>query len=150
VEAGTDRAAQDWFRLMIDMGLAPGLRALGFIGAGRRFRMDLDSHSAEVLIAQSPSLKASCVRFTLTLRVLNRDEWSDQLRVRPYSSRPPQSPSGWQAPIGQLVTVGGYPLHDLWWELECGQPFESLAREVLTTLHTFGMPAICHHIRRAG
>ncbi len=153
MEAGTDRGAQDWFRLMIDMGLAPGMRALGFVGAGRRFRMEVDGYWAEVAVTQSQSLSEGRVRFTLNLRVLYRDEWAEQLRVRPYTpTLAPGSPmrTGWEAPIGSIVTVGGYPIEDLWWELEVGQPFESLAREVLSTLRTYGLPAITHQIRLAG
>ncbi|HET9144280.1 hypothetical protein [Actinophytocola sp.] len=148
VEAETNRSAQDWFRLMIDMGLAPGLRTLGFLGAGRRYRMDVEGRRAEVYIVQSQSLIDSRIRFTLALRVPSKDEWAAQLRVRPYhSARPSADPTGWEATIGQLVTVGGYPIEDLWWELEVGHPFESLAREVLGTLTTYGLPALRHHIR---
>ena len=151
MEAGTNRSAQDWFRLMIDMGLAPGLRALGFVGAGRRFRMEIERHWAEVFVTQSQSLIEGCVRFTLTLRVLTKDEWTEQLRVRPYYPNPAPAgrhlTTGWESPIGALVTVGGYPVDDLWWELEVGQPFDSLAREILTTLHNFGLPAITHRLR---
>lgn len=153
MDAGTDRSAQDWFRLMIDMGLAPGLRALGFAGAGRRFTQDVGSHCAEITFAQSQSLVEGRVRFTLNLRVLHRDEWAEQLRVRPYTPAPVARSTmrtTWEALIGQIVTVGGYPIEDLWWELEVGQPFDSLAREVLSTLRTFGLPAITHQIRLAG
>jgi hypothetical protein len=137
---------------MIDMGLAPGLRALGFVGAGHRFRMEVDRHWAEITVTQSQSLSEGRVRFTLNLRVLYRDEWAEQLRVRPYTPATSPSPlrTGWESPIGGIVTVGGYPIEDLWWELEVGQPFDSLAREVLSTLRTFGLPAITHQIRLAG
>lgn len=150
MEAGTNRSAQDWFRRMLDTGLAPGLSALGFTGFGRRFRLAAGRVWAEVVVLQSPSLSPGCVRFTLLLRVLTRDEWSEQLRVRPYypASAHPAIPR-WESPIGRLVTVGGYPIHDLWWELEAGHPFASLAEEVLTTLHTHGLPALSHHIRAA-
>jgi hypothetical protein len=156
VEAGTNRSAQDWFRLMVDMGLAPGLRAIGYTGAGRRFRRDLDRHWAEIAIAQSQSLTDGCVRFTLLLRVLRKDEWTEQLRVRPYSApAPAQATSAtassaephvtWESPLGALVTVGGYAMGELWWGLEVGQPFDALAREVLNVLRTFGLPAITQH-----
>jgi hypothetical protein len=150
VEAGTNRSAQDWFRLMIDMGLAPGLRVLGFVGAGRRYRMEIDGHLAEILILESQPLTTDRIRFTLQLRVLGRDEWTEQLRVRPYSAAKPASLPGWTAPIGALISVGGYPVGELWWELEVGKPFDALAREVLTILRSFGIPAISHQIRAAG
>ena len=150
MEAGTNRSAQDWFRLMIDMGLAPGLRALGFVGVGRRFRMELGRHWAEVNVTESQSLSEGRVRFTLTLRILGRDEWTEQLRVRPYYPARVSAPSAitaWEVPIGHLVTVGGHSIEELWWELEVGQPFDSLAQEVLTALRHFGIPAITHHLR---
>lgn len=147
MEAETNRSAQDWFRLMIDMGLAPGLRALGFVGAGRRYRMEIVGHRAEVEIVQSQSLIDARVRFTLNLRIPSRDEWSQQLRVRPYSAPKAPKATGWEATIGQLVTVGGHAVEELWWELEVGHPFDNLAREVLTMLTTFGLPALRHHIR---
>ena len=150
MEAGTDRSAQDWFRLMIDMGLAPGLRVLGFAGAGRRFRMEIDRHWAEITVTQSASLTSGRVRFTLLLRVLHRDEWTEQLRVRPYypsAGARPTLRTSWEAPLGAVVLVGGHPIDDLWWELEVGQPFDSLAAEVLTALRHFGLPALSQHIR---
>jgi hypothetical protein len=49
---------------------------------------------------------------------------------------------GWQAPIGSVVQVGGFPIGELWWELEVGRPFQSLAREVLTTVREYGLPAM--------
>jgi uncharacterized protein DUF4304 len=152
VEAGTDRSAQDWFRLMIDMGLAPGLRTLGFAGTGRRFRMEIDRHWAEITLLQSASLTSGRVRFTLLLKVLHRDEWAEQLRVRPYypsASARPTLHTTWESAIGAVVTVGGHPIEDLWWELEVGQPFDSLAQEVLAALRHFGLPALSHHIRTA-
>jgi hypothetical protein len=150
VEAGTDRSAQDWFQLMVDMGLAPGLRALGFVSDGRRFRREVGRHHAEITLTQSPALAEGRIRFTLHLRVLRRDEWTEQLRVRPYTPAASPTRTGWESPIGGIVTVGGYPIEDLWWELEAGQPFDSLAREVLSTLRTFGLPAMTHQIRQAG
>jgi hypothetical protein len=148
VEAETNRSAQDWFRLMIDMGLAPGLRALGFLGAGPRYRMDVEGRRADLEVVQSQSLIDTRVRFSLTLRVPSRDEWAQQLRVRPYhAARQPAGTTGWEATIGQLVSVGGYAIEDLWWELEVGHPFESLAREVLTILTTYGLPALRQYIR---
>lgn len=146
MEAGSYHNAQDWFRLMLDTGLAPTLRTLGFVGAGRRFRMPIDHYWADIGIIQSPSLAQSSVRFTLHLRVTTRDEWAEQLRVRPYSH---PNRAVWEAPIGDLVLVGGHPIGELWWELEAGRPFEALSSEIITTLHTFGLPAISHHIQRS-
>ena len=40
MESEIERNAQDWFRFMVDTNLAPGLRALGFFGIGRRFRIE--------------------------------------------------------------------------------------------------------------
>lgn len=149
MEAGTDRSAQDWFRLMIDMGLAPGLRTLGFVGAGRRFRMEIDNHFAEITLLQSAALTSGRVRFTLHLRVLHRDEWAEQLRVRPYypaGAARPTLQTTWESPIGSVIMVGGHPIEELWWELEVGQPFDSLAAEILATLRHFGLPALTNHI----
>lgn len=135
---------------MLDTGLTPGLGALGFTGAGRRFRKALADHWIEIAVVQSPSLHEGRVRFTLHLRVTTRDEWAEQLRVRPYSPTATRSPSGWEVPIGQLILVGGHPIHDLWWELEAGRPFDSLTTEILTTLRTHALPAISHQTRAAG
>lgn len=151
MESDAERNAQDWFRLMVDTSLAPGMRGLGFFGAGRRFRMEIGGHWAEVALAQSRSLTERSVRFTLHLGVVSRDEWTEQLRVRPYYPMPDRATCmGWQAPIGRLVVVGGYPIGELWWELEVGQPFDSLADEVLTAVRVFGLPAMCHQIRVTG
>ncbi|HEV2783318.1 MAG TPA: hypothetical protein VGX25_28375 [Actinophytocola sp.] len=132
---------------MLETGLAPGLRSLGFTGAGRRFRMAVDGHWAEVAVIQARSVTEGRVRFTLHLRVSTRDEWVEQLRVRPYYPAPARDPRpAWEAPIGALILVAGHPIEDLWWELEVGKPFDSLSAEVLTTLRVHGLPAISHHL----
>ena len=83
MESETERNAQDWFRFMVDTNLAPGLRALGFFGVGRRFRIESPQHWGEVAVEQSRSYTARAVRFTLHIGVMSRDEWAEQLRVRP-------------------------------------------------------------------
>jgi len=150
VESELERNAEEWFRFMVDSNLAPGLRALGFFGVGRRFRIESNRHWGEVVVEQTRSFTARAVRFTVHVGVISRDEWASQLRVRPYSGKPvpiqtsnsETSNSGWQAPIGELVTVAGHPIGELWWELEVGRPFDSLAREVLSAVREFALPAM--------
>ena len=150
MESDIERNAQDWFRFMVDTNLAPGLRALGFFGVGRRFRIEGTRHWGEVLVEQARSFTARAVRFTVHVGVISRDEWAEQLRVRPYypAGEVTQSHAGWQAPIGELVTVAGHPIGELWWELEIGRPFDSLANEVLTAVREFALPAM--HTRMHG
>lgn len=153
LESETARNAQEWFRLMVETSLAPGLRELGFFGAGRRFRMAFDGHWAEVVIAQGRSHFPETVRFTLQLSVISRNEWTEQLRVRPYYPANDLGATqriGWQAPIGALVIVADNPIGELWWELTIGQPFEPLAEEALTALRNFGIPALRAQVRQAG
>jgi hypothetical protein len=40
------------------------------------------------------------------------------------------------------VTVAGQPIGELWWELEVGRPFERMAKEILTAIRVFGLPAM--------
>lgn len=132
---------------MVDANLAPGLRALGFFGVGRRFRIESNRHWGEVVVEQARSFAAQAVRFTVHVGVISRDEWAQQLRVRPYYPASKVSPiqatgAGWQAPIGELVVVAGHPIGELWWELEVGRPFDSLAREVLMAVRQFALPAM--------
>jgi hypothetical protein len=147
VESELEHNAQEWFRFMVDSNLAPALRALGFFGVGRRFRIESNRHWGEVVVEQTRSFTARAVRFTVHVGVISRDEWASQLRVRPYYPSTKGSPiqtgnTGWQAPIGELVTVAGHPIGELWWELEVGRPFDSLAREVLTAVREFALPAM--------
>jgi len=147
VESELERNAEEWFRFMVDANLAPGLRALGFFGVGRRFRIESDLHWGEVVVEQARSFTAQAVRFTVHVGVISRDEWAHQLRVRPYYPVSKPAPTktaaaGWQAPIGELVTVAGFPIGELWWELEVGRPFDKLAREVLTAVREFALPAM--------
>ena len=147
MDSELEHNAQEWFRFMVDTNLAPGLRALGFFGVGRRFRIESNRHWGEVVVEQARSFTARAVRFTVHVGVISRDEWNAQLRVRPYYpaskiSRLQKTGLGWQAPIGELVTVAGQPIGELWWELEVGRPFDSLAREVLTAVREFALPAM--------
>ncbi|OLF09435.1 hypothetical protein BLA60_19920 [Actinophytocola xinjiangensis] len=150
MESDIERNAQDWFRFMVDTNLAPGLRALGFFGVGRRFRIEGASHWGEVLVEQARSFTARAVRFTVHVGVISRDEWAEQLRVRPYypANEVTRTHAGWQAPIGELVTVAGHSIGELWWELEVGRPFDSLSNEVLTAVREFALPAIRTHMDR--
>ncbi|HEY0448163.1 DUF4304 domain-containing protein [Actinophytocola sp.] len=145
MESDIERNAQDWFRFMVDTNLAPGLRALGFFGVGRRFRIEGHRHWGEVVVEQARSFTLRAVRFTVHVGVISRDEWAEQLRVRPYYPAGEVTRTqimGWNSPIGELVTVAGHPIGELWWELEVGHPFESLAREVLTAVREFALPAM--------
>ncbi|RZS37829.1 uncharacterized protein DUF4304 [Herbihabitans rhizosphaerae] len=145
MEPDVRRGAQEWFKLMVDTGLAPAFRAFGFTGAGRTFRIPVHGYWAQVTLQQSTPTSESGVRFTLWLTVHGRSEWSDQLRVRPYSPGLTGRPL-WEAPIGKLVEVGGYPLGELWWTLETGQPFEEMALEIIGVLRRFGLPALCDEL----
>lgn len=145
MESGIERNAEEWFRFMVDTNLAPGLRALGFFGVGLRFRIESNRHWGEILVEQAPPLTTKAVRFTVQVGVISRDEWAEQLRVRPYSPAGEAAhtqTTGWRAPIGELVTVAGHPIGELWWELEVGRPFDSLAREVLAAVREFALPAM--------
>lgn len=145
MEPDIERNAQDWFRFMVETNLAPGIRALGFFGTGLRFRLDGDDCCGELVLEQTRSFSARTVRFTLLVGVISRDEWSAQLRVRPYyptSEITRTERTSWQAPIGDLVTVSGYPVGDLWWELEVGKPFKGMAAEIISTVREFALPAI--------
>ena len=51
---------------------------------GRRFRIESNRHWGEVLVEQTRSFTARAVRFTVHVGVISRDEWAEQLRVRPY------------------------------------------------------------------
>ncbi|OLF18227.1 DUF4304 domain-containing protein [Actinophytocola xanthii] len=137
---------------MVDTNLAPGLRALGFFGVGRRFRIEGARHWGEILVEQARSFTARAVRFTVHVGVISRDEWAEQLRVRPYypASDGARGHMGWQSPIGALVMVAGYPIGELWWELEVGRPFDSLSGEVLTAVREFALPAMQTRMRQQG
>ncbi|WP_139190631.1 DUF4304 domain-containing protein [Actinokineospora iranica] len=142
------RNADEWFRLMVDTDLAPGLRALGFSGSGRRYRLTRDAHVGQVSILQSSRGTPESTRFTLVLSVTATDEWSSQLRIRPYLRAAGHPGTGWQERIGNLIRVGGgTPIGDLWWNIEAGKPFRLLANEVLTAVREFGLPALVDQIR---
>lgn len=150
VESGAELSAQGWFRLMVRTRLAPGLRGYGFIGSGQTFRASLDGYYAQVTLQQATVESKRYVRFTADLSIMQRNEWDEQLRVRPYyGSRQHPTAAGWTARIGELMSVGGFPIGDLWWELDAGRPFDSLAEEVVSAVREFGLPAMVEQIASA-
>ncbi|OLR90953.1 DUF4304 domain-containing protein [Actinokineospora bangkokensis] len=141
MEAGAIRNAHQWFQLMVQTDLGPGLRALGFSGEGKRFRLVGIGQVGEIAILQT-STKAT-TRFTLVLSVNATGEWASQLRIRPYLRAAGHTAGAWQERIGDLMLVGaGEPIGDLWWQVEAGKPFAGTAEEVLTAVREFGLPAM--------
>ncbi|MCG8917884.1 DUF4304 domain-containing protein [Actinokineospora sp. PR83] len=146
MEAGAVRNADEWFRLMVETGLAPGLRALGLSGMGKRFRVLADGQVGQVAILQTSTPRST--RFTLTLSVSSTDEWSSQLRIRPYLRAAGHTAGAWQERIGDVMLVGsGVPIGDLWWQVDAGKPFTRVSREVLTAVREFGLPAMRAQMR---
>ncbi|WP_156754597.1 DUF4304 domain-containing protein [Actinokineospora pegani] len=126
---------------MVQTELAPGLRALGFVGAGRRFQMRGVGQVGEIAILQTSTPRAT--RFTLVLTVSATDEWASQLRIRPYLRAAGHTAGAWQERIGDLMLVGNaVPIGDLWWQIDAGKPFAKTAEEVLTAVREFGLPAL--------
>lgn len=149
MDSSAELSAQGWFKLMVRTSLAPGLATLGFVGSGHVFRSKVDDYWTQVSLHQSEGGFLHRIRFTVDLGVVQRNEWDEQLRVRPYypaRHQPASNNAGWSARIGELVTVGGFPIGDLWWELDAGRPFESLADEIVSAVRTFGMPAMSEQI----
>jgi len=71
VESELERNAEEWFRYMVDTNLAPGLRALGFFGVGRQFRIETNRHWGEVVVEQARSFTERAVRFTVHVGVMD-------------------------------------------------------------------------------
>ncbi|WP_424183505.1 hypothetical protein ACOBQX_16045 [Actinokineospora sp. G85] len=141
MEAGAVRNADEWFRLMVQTELAPGLRALGLVGTGRRFQLRGAGQIGEIAILQTSTPHAT--RFTLVLTVSATDEWASQLRIRPYLRAAGHTAGAWQERIGDLMLVGNaVPIGDLWWQIDAGKPFAKTAEEVLTAVREFGLPAL--------
>lgn len=146
MEPGAVRSADGWFRLMVETDLAPGLRALGFTGAGRHYRIVGEAHLGELSIVQA-DLGPHSTRFTLALGVVPTDEWTAQRRVRPYLPRAYAKPQ-WRERIGDVVLVDtGTPIGDLWWQVDAGKPFGALTREVLAAVREFALPALRDQLR---
>lgn len=147
LEAGAVRNADEWFRLMVVADLAPGLRDLGLEGDDRHFRTHSGPHVGQVSILQTAADKPRTRRFTLLLTVTTTSEWSSQLRIRPYLRAAGHTGGAWQERIGDLIRVGGgMPVGDLWWPVEAGKPFAGLAKEAITAVREFGMPAMLDEI----
>ena len=146
MEAGAVRDAHEWFQLMVQTDLEPGLRALGLTDEGKRFRLVGIGQVGEIAILQQSTKTAT--RFTLVLSVAGTDEWSSQRRIRPYLRAAGHKAGAWQERIGNVMLVGaGLPIGDLWWQVEAGKPFGKTADEVLSAVREFGLPAMRAQMR---
>jgi hypothetical protein len=136
--------------------VGPELRALGLTGSGSAYVLPSETHWAVIGVQKSRSNTTDRVRFTINLTVVPRDVWARAQATWPsqLSRRPaPNMDSGgliaesdrrcyWHARIG-MVMPG---THDTWWEITPRIDTETTAREVVSAVREFALPALRKHM----
>lgn len=100
---------------------APALREAELRGSGGRFELPSETCWAQLGFQKSAYSDGQEVRFTVNVSVIRRDDWSAQVKSKPYLGRRPTptaryGPWADQARIGQLTPDG----EDKWWRLVRG------------------------------
>jgi Domain of unknown function (DUF4304) len=135
--------ARDVYDELVKTRVAPGLRALGFRGSGRRYELPSATHWALLGLQASQWSDANELRFTVNLLVVSRQAWTEESARRPHlgaAPSPNRAPGAfaWWRRLGPLLPAGG----DRWWTVGPGADADGVAREVLAAVELYGLPAV--------
>lgn len=129
----------------------PALRNAGMRGTGGSFSLPSDTHFALLGFQKSQFSDASCVKFTVNIKVVERPVWDRMRGDRPRLPTKPAPNTGygnfeWHQRIGKLL-----PDHeDKWWHLRRGEDNAATIAEVVEVLTTIAVPALRRQVREPG
>jgi hypothetical protein len=133
--------AQETYREMMKMQVAPALRELGFKGSGQNYELPAPGHWAMLGFQKSVWSDASGLRFTVNVLVVSRAAWEKARSERSYVPARPTANRlwgdfAWQKRIGALLPGG----QDHWWEVKADSTTDDLAAEVVSAIETSPCP----------
>jgi hypothetical protein len=139
--------AQETYREMMKMQVAPALRELGFKGSGQNYELPAPGHWAMLGFQKSVWSDASGLRFTVSMLVVSRAAWEKARSERSYVPARPTANRlwgdfAWQKRIGALLPGG----QDHWWEVKADSTTDDLAAEVVSAIEDFALPAMREQI----
>ena len=134
--------AQSVYATMLRLGVAPRLRALGFLGSGSKYLLPSPEWWQIVAFQKDRHSDPEHVRFTVNLTIANKAAWSAD---REYEPSLPVSPSGnttYYFDTERLIRLGELlpPRHeDRWWDVIPGVPTDPVAELVTSAIERYGL-----------
>lgn len=133
--------AQQAYAALVKTGLSPGFRSRGWIGSGGKYQFPSESHWVLAGTQKSAFSDRDEVKFTLSLLVVSRADWTEIRERRGLSGPPratthPGTPGEWER-LGMLASPDRL---DVWWTVSPRSNLPEVSSAVLTALDEFGIP----------
>jgi Domain of unknown function (DUF4304) len=146
--------APEMYRVLLRDRVAPALRAMGFKGSGRLYKLDDGQCFARLGFQASRYNTLGEVRFAINLCVVGRRSWAEARERADHLPEVPQvgvyygtyAEPGFSARLGNLFPD---PV-DHWWTIRREEPAEAVAEEVIAAVRDYGLPALLDARRRVG
>lgn len=142
--------ALEEFKVLLKEHLGPSLRELGWKGSGASWVRPHPTHWVLLGWQKSRDSSAASVEFTCNLKVISKDVW-DAENI-PHGRRP-ERPStattwfvGWEERLGSLIPGSG---GDRWWFVRPGDDLAGIAREAMSAVTAYGLPAVDRQLAAA-
>ena len=143
--APIEGSAQDLFKSMLRLEIAPMLRTQGWKGSGKDFKRSSDLYRAYINFQKSQHNTRDEVSFTVNLGVLNEEANAEQQAARrdlreKWGSDAVLLPTwgSWSRRLGHLLPIG----RDKWWRLLSGKSPEQTMADVRDALINVALPTI--------
>lgn len=135
--------AQEVYTSLMRAQIAPGLRALGFKGSGQTYELPHLETWALIGFQKSAYNTARHIEFTVNVTVADKLGWAQARRGQPHLPARPSpntvyGPAAWHSRIGRLLPAD----RDTWWTISATSDPEPVARDVITAVTEYALPAI--------
>jgi hypothetical protein len=135
--------AQETYDEMVDKGLRPSLKALGFKGSGTTFTWPSKSHVSQLGLQKSQFSDRDALRFTVNVTVADKSLWEAARAMKPHLPKKPAPNTFygdfiWQRRIGTLMPGG----EDTWWTISAGDNWRHVADAVLAAVTEYALPEL--------
>jgi hypothetical protein len=138
-------SARETFTEMMNTIVKPEMKELGLRVSGTNFRLPTPDHYAALSIQQSRDNVWVRLTFTVNVRVVSNAEWAAHVAETGDKKTPDPNTDegvGWWDRLGRLTPER----KDRWWTVWGGFPTDDVARDLVSAIRDYGLPAIRERI----